>query len=623
MADAEKRPKRKGNIVVWAVLGLLILALGGFGVGEFGGSVSTVAQVGDREVTVQDYANAIRQEQRRLQQQTGQSLTMEQMRQFGLDQQVMERLLASAALEQEARRLDVSVGDAEVAQRITANRGFAGPDGNFDRDGYAFALRQLGLNARVFEERVRAEAASEILQTAVLGGVGVRDAQTAAIVDWLAERRSVTLARIGPDAVDGPAPDPSDEDLAAYYEANGAAFELPETRRLTYAWITPDLLAPSIEVPEADVAARYESLSSEFRQPARVLAERLVFADADSAAEAAARIEAGETDFDALVEARGLTLDEVDAGELSAADLPGPAAEAVFALNEPGVVGPVETSLGPALFRVNAILDATETPLDAVRDELVEALAREAAVARIDAARDDIDDLLAGGATLEELSAETDLELGFVALRPGESEGIAGYDSFREAAAAAEEGDFPELGSLADGGLFALRLEGIDPPRTPPLDDVRAEVEAAWRDDRAAARLTEAAEAAAARIEAGEDFEAVGLVPETVEAIARDGRVEGLSPAQVRAVFEAAEGDVLALGGTAEEATVLRVDSVAAPDPADAETAELAAAIEQQIAQQVSGDLFAAYATAVRARTGFTVDQGAVQAVQSQLLGGN
>ncbi|TFL19710.1 peptidylprolyl isomerase [Jannaschia formosa] len=621
MADEERRPKKKGNIVVWTILGLLILALGGFGVGQFGGTLSTVAQVGEREVTVQDYANAIRAEQRRLQQQTGQALTIQQMQQFGLDQQVMERLLSLAALEEEARSLGVSVGDAEVAQRIRSNPAFGGISGEFDREGYTFALRQIGLSERRFEQRVRAEAAAELLQAAVIGGLAVPEAHTDAIVDWLAETRDVTFAEVGRGTLDGISRAPTEEALAAFFTENAAAFEIPETRSLTYVWVTPTLILDEVEVPEAAIVARYEELGEEFRQPERVLAERLIFRDRAAADAAVAAIESGETDFDALVEERGLTLVDVDMGDVARDDLDAQVADALFGLEEPGLAGPVETSLGPALFRVNAILDATEVPLDEVRDDIRANLARDAARRQIDAAREEIDDLLAGGATLEELAQETDMELGTVALRPGASGGIVDYEAFREAALAAEEGDFPELLDLSDGGLFALRLDAVEPPRTPELDEVRVRVEQAWRDDDDARRLAEAAEALAARIEAGASFEEVGLAPETLDGIARDGVVEGLPRALLTDVFEAEQGDVIARRGNPRTAYVLRVDAVNTPDPADARTAELIAAVEQQIRAQMANDLYGAFAEAVRADIGFTVDQQAVQAVQSQLFG--
>ncbi|MEM7490157.1 MAG: SurA N-terminal domain-containing protein, partial [Pseudomonadota bacterium] len=196
MADETPRRKKKGNVVVWVILGLLVLSLGGFGIGSFGGSLSSVAEVGDREITVQDYGQALQNEQRRLQQQTGQPLTMQQMQAFGLDRAVMERLLAQAALAHEAERMGLSVGDAEVAERIRAEPAFQGIDGQFDREGYARALDFAGLNERGFERQVRDDAARELLQVAVVGGAEVPDAYADAIAGWLAETRTLTFAPV-------------------------------------------------------------------------------------------------------------------------------------------------------------------------------------------------------------------------------------------------------------------------------------------------------------------------------------------------------------------------------------------------------------------------------------------
>ena len=110
--------KKVSNIAMWGVLALLMFSLAGFGVTGFGGSVRVVAEVGDQEVTTNAYARAIRQEQRNLQQQTGQALSLSDMQSFGIDRGVLARLIASAALDSETARLGISVGDAEVERQI-------------------------------------------------------------------------------------------------------------------------------------------------------------------------------------------------------------------------------------------------------------------------------------------------------------------------------------------------------------------------------------------------------------------------------------------------------------------------------------------------------------------------
>ncbi|SFI40696.1 peptidylprolyl isomerase [Jannaschia pohangensis] len=619
---AEQRRKKKTNVVVWAVLGLLILALGGFGIGGFGGTLSSVARVGDREITVQDYFNALQSEQNRLRQQTGQAFTVQQLQLFGIDQQVMERLLASAALEHEAERVGVSVGDVMVAERIRNNPAFSGVAGGFDREGYAFVLDQSNLTEARYEARIRDEIAREVLQAAVLGGTEVPDAYVDALAAWISETRDITVTTITVSDLDGGATAPTEDDLQAFYDANPALFETPELRAVTYAWVSPTRLMDEVEVDEDALRALYDDRIDDYRQPARVLAERLAFADEDAANAALAAINSGERTFESYVEERGLTLEDVDQGDLSAADLGTEAAAAVFALQEPGMAGPVPSGLGPTLYRVNAILDPTEVTFEEAREELEDEFAGQAARRRIDDARENIDDLLASGATLEEVAGETDLEVGSLQWDASAEDGVVGfgilgYDTFREAARQAEVGDFPELESLEDGGLFALRLDEIIAPSVPPLDSIRADVEAAWQADTRTRRLIDRAEAQAA--DPTRDTAAEGV---DLSDVARDARLDGIPSTVIARAFEIAAGETVAIEGDDQNAYVLTVTAVNAADLTTGDAAEIRQAIEQQTRSEIATDLFEGYGRAVQARAGFTVDAQAVEAVNAQLTGG-
>ncbi|MBM2577039.1 SurA N-terminal domain-containing protein [Jannaschia sp. Os4] len=619
----EKRKKRKAsNALVWAILALLILALGGFGIGGFGGTVRSVAEVGDVEVDATTYARALQSEQRRLAQATGGAIGVPEMRALGLDAQVLQRLLAAAALEDEADDLAISVGDAEVARAIRENGAFGGVSGRFDREGYAAVLRQNGLTERQFEARTRSDLASSVLQDAVLGGIRAPDAQAEFFAAWLSESRDATLADVTVSMLEGGPLAPSDDDLATFLEAEADRFRTPERKRLTYAWLDPATVARGMDVSAEDLTAAYEARADEFRRPARVLAERLAFADAEAAAAARAEIEAGESTFDALVEARGLTLEDVDQGELSADDLSDAAAAAVFALTEPGLAGPVETPLGPALFRVNAVLDASETPLAEVEDELRLEIAAERAEREIEGLRDTMDDLLAGGATLEELEAEIGATVATLDWFDGASEGPAGYAALRQAASEVQEGDFPEVIDLDDGGLIAIRLDETLPAELPALDEIRDEVAAVWTAASTRERLEDRARALAGQLRDGATFEELGLTPVPAEDAERATPLPGRAPAVTDALFELSEpGEVAALAGDDLSATIVRLDAIDVPDLGEGEAAALVDTVRAQLTRGYAEDLFEAYGRAVQQGAGVQVNQAAVNAVLSQLGG--
>ena len=149
MAKDRKNPIAKG--LVWVVLLLLIVGLAGFGATSFGGSTRVIATVGDTEIDVDRYARALQNELRALERQTGRRVTMAEARQAGIDTIILQRLIATAALEDEAAALGLSVGDAEVARTVQEMAAFQGIDGSFDREAYRFALDNAGLSVSELE----------------------------------------------------------------------------------------------------------------------------------------------------------------------------------------------------------------------------------------------------------------------------------------------------------------------------------------------------------------------------------------------------------------------------------------------------------------------------------------
>ncbi|MBF9061306.1 peptidylprolyl isomerase, partial [Rhodobacterales bacterium HKCCSP123] len=487
---AKKAGKTLSNLFVWGILALLFVALAGFGIGSFSGGASQVGQVGEAEITADDYARALDQEIRARIAQTGQPVTLSTLQAQGVDQAVLQSLVARAALAHEAAAMGLSVGDVEVARQITEIESFQGLDGQFDREAYEFALRQNGLDTAEFEENVREDTARGLLQLAVIGGLQPNATITDALVAYQGETRNFSLLTVTEADLPAGLPAPTPAELQAYYDENPQRFTRPEARRITFAWVTPAMLMDSVPVDEDALRALYETRADLYRQPERRLLEQLTFLDEAEAQAALDAILAGETTFDAVVEERELTLEDIDLGEVARGDLPAATAEAIFADTESEIIGPLDSTFGgPALFRVNAVLDASEVSFEEAQEELRAELAADAARRTIDDLRDPVDDMLASGATLEELAADTEMVLGQIDYTPTSEEGIAGYDAFREAALSVEEGDFPELLELSDGGLFALRLDETVPPALPPLAEIEDEVAAAWRDSALRAQL--------------------------------------------------------------------------------------------------------------------------------------
>ena len=599
---------------MWVLMGLLIIGLGGFGVTNLGGAVRSVGHVGTAEIDVNTYARALRDEMNALSAQRGAPVSFAQAREAGLDQRVLAQLVARAALEHEAGALGISVGDETLRTEILAIPGFRAADGSFDRQAYRFALQQSGLNETQFEQSIRAETSATLVQAAALAGLRPPATYTDAMIDWLGERRSLAFATLDRGNLETGLPEPSEDDLRAYHQSHLPDFTTPEARRLTYVHVTPEMILDTVEVDEATLRAAYAERASEYNLPERRLVERLVFADEAAATRAMERLAQGIR-LEMLVSERGLEMADIDMGDVTAADL-GPAADTVFAAPVGEVVGPVETNLGPALFRVNAVLSAQETPFEEARAELRDTLALDRARRVIDTLGQSADDLLAGGATLEDVARETELELGQIDWHPEMSEGIAGYPSFRRAAGEVRESSYPKVEPLEDGGIFALRLDGIIEPRILPLDDVRDAVRTGWRADATVAALRAQAEPLAEGLGRGESFADLGLTTTEVTDITRRDYRPDAPPEFINTVFDMTQGEVRLIEGTAR-LFVLRLDSIAPADADDPDIARIATALGEQVTADLGQDLFQLLADDIRARAGVTLDQAALNAVHA------
>ncbi|MBL4917313.1 SurA N-terminal domain-containing protein [Szabonella alba] len=614
--EETRRKKGKGtSVVVWVLMAMLVLGLGGFGVTNFGGGLTAIGSVGDRDITVNDYARALQQEINALSAQTGQRITVQQAQSFGLDRQVRQQLVNTAALDNENDRIGVSAGDARVAAEITQMESFRGTGGQFDRETYRFMLERNDLTETAFETRLRDDLARALLQGAVGSGFEAPPALVSTLFAHVTERRGYSLLQLTDADLGAPIPAPTDEDLTAFHSENTERFTRPEARRITYATLLPDDLAPDMEVDEDVLRRVYDERIDEFVQPERRLVERLVYPTAEAAEAAFARLETGAT-FEDLVEARGVTLDDIDLGDVSLAEL-GPAGEAVFALTEPGVVGPFESTLGPALFRMNAILSAQEVTFDEARDDLTAEVATDSARREIDARIEDIDDRLAGGATLEDLAAEAGMTLDVIEFHDGSDARIAGYPAFREAALAAQEGDFPEVVILGDGGIVALRLDAILPPAPIPLDDIRDEVAEAWRQAQLAAALSEKAIAVKSAVETGASLGAYGIVDVTAAAT-RSTRPANAPQSVIATLFTMEEPGQIRVVEAEGFTALLRLDSISEGDTEGDDALAVRRMIAVQAEQALAQDAFSLFVNGLSDNAGIRFDDAAVSAVHSQ-----
>ena len=614
-SESPKRKRRGAPVLSGVLLAMIVGGLGGYGITNFGSGRVVIGSVGEQEIDAKQYARALQNEVAALGQQTGTQIDLQQAIALGVDARVRQSLVTQAALDGEAARIGLSVGDAVLAREIGRMPEFQGPTGTFDTAMYDDALRRSNLTRAEFESGMRGDLSRRLLLDAVAGGFAAPDALTDTLLAHAAERRGITVLTLRESSLATPIADPDDAALRAFYDANIAQFTAPEAKRIRFAALLPEALAATMPVDEAELRRMYDERKAEYIQPERRLVERLVFPSEAEAKDARARFDAGET-FETLVAARGLKLIDVDMGDVGKDEL-GAAAEDVFALTEPGVVGPLPSEFGPALYRMNGILSAQETTFEEARADLATEMQMDAARRAIGDKIEAIDDALAGGATIDDLAKEQGMELGQIDFSAASDDKIAGYPAFRTAAEALQEGDFPEAIQLNDGGVAAIQFDQIVPPAPIPFEDVKADVAEAWRTDTLAKALKARGEEIRAEVEAGAHLGQFGILDVSPDT-SRAGAIEGAPAEVVAEAFKMDVGDVR-LVETPGYVGLVQVDKITPADAASADGKALRDGIAAQVEQAIAQDAFVMFSTGLANGAGIQFNQSAIDAVHAQL----
>ena len=605
------------KILSFVLLGMLVVGLGGFGVSNFGQQVDTVITVGKAQVSTSQYYRALKGQIDQFSQQFGTQFTFAQAQMFGLDAQTLQSLISNAALDNEAIRLGLSAGDVQVAQRIATTKAFLNVSGTFDRTTYAQVLEQNGLTVKDFEAGLRDDLARQLLQAAVVSGMNTPEALTDTLYAYQAETRAFTVLQLSQSSLPEKLAEPTEPDLQTFYTAHIADFTRPEAKRVAYALLKPSDLAKDQTVAEADIKAAYEAAFDTFNIPEKRLVERLVYPSEDEAKAAKAEFDAG-TSFEDLVKARGLTLGDIDMGDVSLVDL-GEAGQDVFALTEPGVVGPLPSNLGPALYRMNTILPAQITPFDQAQDKIKSDLQLAMATKTIVDKFEPINDLLAGGATIVEVAKDQAMTEGATdyAKDADDNDAVTQDAEFAKAVEAMEPGDFAQAVSLSDGSVMVLQVTETVPPTPVPFEKAREKITAAYQAEALAKALTALAESHLAAAKSGTRLETLGIT-DNVASATRSTKLPAIPADVLAAAFTLKPEDVVKIDANGIVALV-RLDAIKPADMASEGSKADMDALSQQTAQSIAQDAYELFSTAMTTQGGLTIDQAAITAVQARM----
>ncbi|KJC37347.1 peptidylprolyl isomerase [Bradyrhizobium sp. LTSP849] len=618
-----------GKTIMAVVMGVLIISFGVWGIADIfkGFGQSTVAKVGNTEISLNEFRQIYTDRLQQISRQFGRPLTPDQARAFGLDRQVLQQTIAEAALDEEARRLGLGQSDDQIRQLIMNDPNFKGVGGAFDANRFQAMIRNFGYT----EQRYVAEQRKVSLRRQITGTIGAGLEPPKAMLEVLTrfqnEQRAIEFVKL--DAAQAGTIDaPSPEALAAYFEDHKVQFRAPEFRKIAFVVISPEEIGKWSQVSDDDAKKLFDQRKNQLGTPEKRQIHQIVFPNAAEAQAARERL-AGGLSFEDLGKERGLSASDVDLGLVTKSSLDPAIGDAVFALPAGEISQPIEGRLGTAIVKVDKIEPGVEANYASLADGIKREIATERARIKVAELRDKMEDERGAGTSV--VDAAQKLGLAAVTVdavdRSGRAPDGQPVASIPQGLDVVSQAFNSDVGVDNDpisfrGGYVWYDVLATTPSRDRNLDEVRDQVEARWRQDQIAAKLKTKASEMVQKLEQGgklaDEAAAVGATVQTATGFKRDDSPAGVPTNVVAAAFRTAKDGVgqtpVAGGG---EVIVFRVTDII--EPAVDAASDAIKKLKDSIDRALTDEQVASYVNKLQTDIGTTINQAAF----AQVTGAN
>ncbi|MFZ3617785.1 peptidylprolyl isomerase [Leclercia barmai] len=527
------------SLVLKIIFGIIIVSFILTGVSGYliGGSANYAAKVNDQEISRGQFENAFAGERNRMQQQLGDQfseLAANEGYMKNLRQQTLNRLIDEALLDQYARELGLSISDDQVKKAIFVTPAFQN-NGKFDNSRYTAIVNQMGMTPDQYAQALRNQLTTQQLINAVVGTDFMLKGEADELATLVSQQRVVREATFDVNAL-AAKQQASDEEVKSYYEQNKNNFTAPEQFRVSY--IKLDAAAMQENATDAEIQSYYDQHQDQFTQPQR---NRYSVIQTKTEADAKAALDELNKGTDFATVAKEKSTDIIsaknggDMGWLEDATTPDELKNA--GLKEKGQLsGVIKSSVGFLVARLDDVTPATTKPLADVHDEIAAKVKQEKALDGFYALQQKVSDAASND---NESLAGAEQAAGAKAVTTG----WFGHDNLPE-----ELNFKPVADAIFNGGLvgengtpgsnsdiisvdgdraFVLRVSEHKPEAIKPLDEVKDQITALVKHNKAVQQAKLDAEKLLADLKAGkgdEALKAAGLSFGEAKTLSRTGQ---------------------------------------------------------------------------------------------------
>jgi peptidyl-prolyl cis-trans isomerase D len=526
-----------------------------------------VARVGGESISAVDFNRQYQMTVERYRQMYKEHWNPSVIKNLNLPSQVLNSMVERQLMVDAAQRAGIQVSDAELAEKIRAMSAFKNGGGEFvGSAAYAGILASNGYTVEQFEHDFRQDLMLEKFNRLIAESLVITDAAVEAQFARQNEKAKVEWILLTSDKF-GAAPEPTEAELLAFFNANRERFRQPERRKLKYLLVETARLREAAKPSDSEIAAYYQAHASEFQAGERVHAAHILIkadANAPPAVDAAAKKKAEAIlaraqkggDFAALARAEsedtGSKANGGDLGSFTRGKMVKPFEEAVFAMAPGEIRGPVKTPYGYHVVKLLEKIPPGPQTLAEAAPRIVNVLSQE----KLKTAERKKVELLEKA--VRKKSSDDDLrKLAGDAVSFNATEWVTAKDvipglgyspELLKAAFELKKGEVTVKAIQTPGGSVFARVADVRSPGLPDFAEVKSKILAEVKSEKLREQMLQGAKPIAAELAAGTSLSDVasryGVQVNTSSEFIRQAAVPGLATSEELgdAIFKTAVG---------------------------------------------------------------------------------
>ncbi len=499
--------KRAQSLVIQAIVVIIALVFIFWGVGtNLMNKQEAAIVVDNEEISFQQFQQAYDQAYARLAQQFGGTVPKGLAENLNIKQQVISQLTQEALLRQGGQEMGLMVSGSEIQNEIEQMVQFQ-ENGRFDIERYQTILASNRLSPEKYEQSLK----YELLGNKTIANISsfsqvATDYEIEELYALEKETVSVSYAVLDPDSyVDEITV--TDEDLAAWYAANGDAYKTEKEVQLSYLPFLYSDIGARITLEDSAISTYYDDHITEYQIPEKRHARHILFRATPEdpeethqkqqakAEEILEKAKNGE-DFANLAQLHSEGPTAATGGDLgffSQGQMVKEFNDTVFSMEAGQISDVVKTDFGYHIIKLEEIQLGGVKSLEDARQEIISKLQLEQAKPMaFQLANTAYEEIIGAGSLAAYLEQNSDAQLmdtGFFK-RSSPEAGVTADPAFLERAFALKEKELSSIVETGDGFVI-ISATAIKEPQIPDLTEIKEAVEEDYRAEKAAEKAAE------------------------------------------------------------------------------------------------------------------------------------